>query len=110
MLIVSITAKAQDSLCIEPVVTLTENGFRKVLTERVSLIECNELLSIKERTISLKDTQLQLKAVQVQSLERLNAEKSELIKGFKKKVFWKNAELWALRFGLVYLTFQYIQK
>lgn len=88
-------------------IVMTNNGFRKVLTERAELITCLNLLVIKDSTI----TELGKKVSIVQTSEQFNIDalKSQL-KVAKRKIAGKTIELWFWRAGAAFITYKVVSK
>ncbi len=84
MLIACTTAsKAQDSTTM---IRLTPKGFERVLLERNSLIQCKELLELKQREIQLLTLRNKLQDEQLTGYKNLDSQNQSLITDLKGKL------------------------
>jgi hypothetical protein len=82
-------------------VWLTGVGFRKVLNERSSLVECEAIHVVKDRKIKLLEMRVAYKDLQINGLEKGRETEKDIVKlnnkGHKLVVMRKNIELWVWR-------------
>lgn len=82
---------------------LTEAGFRRVLLQRNDLLECKELISLKDSTIILLRAESGIRMKENFLLQQAINEQKAATADLKKKFWWSNLERWGWRSLAVYL-------
>ena len=101
------TAYTMDGDTLKPLepkgIYLTESGFRRVLLQRNDLLECKELISLKDSTIILLRAESGIRMKENHLLQQAIKEQKNATADLKKKFWWSNLERWGWRSLAVYL-------